>query len=106
MTIVDRAAGAFLINLPLGLENAWETSKATAVDFIDKSMKALGNTPEFLIEARAEKDPNSVEFVDPETNKRILFSENPDKWKDLKDRRLKGEDVPSFMAGYEIYLTF
>ena len=101
MTISERAAGSFLVNLPLGLENAWETSKATAVDLIDKAMKAMGNTPEFLIEAKAEKNPNSIEFVDPETNKRILFSENPDKWKSLKEKRLAGEDILSFMANYE-----
>jgi len=101
MTIGERAAGSFLVNLPLGLENAWESSKATAVDLIDKSMKALGNTPEFLIEAKAERDPNLIEFVDPETNKRILFSEDPSSWKKLKERKLAGEDIPSFMAGYE-----
>ncbi len=35
-TIGDRAAGAFLINMPLGLESAWEGTKAMSVDWLGK----------------------------------------------------------------------
>ncbi|MHC4316866.1 MAG: hypothetical protein ACYSW3_30870, partial [Planctomycetota bacterium] len=93
------AGDVFLINMPLGLESAWEGSKATFVDFINKSMKAMGQTPEFLIEAKAEKDPSAIEFIDPDTDEKILFSKNPEKWKELKDKKLSGEDIASFMTG-------
>ena len=89
----------FLINMPLGLEATWEATKGIIVDGIDELSNKLGQTPDFLIESASEKDPNRVEFVDPQTNERILFSENPNKWKELKDARLSGQSVASFWKG-------
>ena len=89
----------FLINMPLGLEATWEATKGIIVDGIDELSNKLGQTPDFLIESASEKDPNRVEFVDPQTNERILFSENPNKWKELKDARLSGQSVSSFWKG-------
>ena len=89
----------FLINMPLGLEATWEATKGIVVDGLDQLTKQLGQTPDFLIESASAKDPNRVEFVDPQTNERILFSENPEKWKELKDAKLSGEEVASFWKG-------
>lgn len=89
----------FLINMPLGLEATWEATKGIVVDGLDQLTKQLGQTPDFLIESASAKDPNRVEFVDPQTNERILFSENPEKWKELKDAKLSGEEIASFWKG-------
>jgi len=88
ITLADRAAGAFLVNLPLGLENAWETSKAQAIDFISKA--AGEDAADFLVGKRG---LSGIALIDPETGGEITLKENPEKYKELKTLEKSGVKI-------------
>ena len=90
MTIVDRAAGAFLVNLPLGLENAWETSKAATMDWV--SAVAGDDVADWMV---GEGGSKGIVWIDPETNEEVDFNTDPQKWKELNTRNMGLEDIKS-----------
>ena len=90
MTTVDRAAGAFLVNLPLGLENAWETSKAATMDWV--SAVAGDDVADWMV---GEGSSKGIVWIDPETNEEVDFNTDPQKWKELNTRNMGLEDIKS-----------
>jgi hypothetical protein len=56
------------------------------------------NTQFNSITSDAEREFNTLGFIDPETNEKILFSKNPDRWRQLNKLKDSGEDVASFAA--------
>jgi len=56
------------------------------------------NTQFNSITSDAEREFNTLGLIDPETNEKILFSKNPDKWRQLNKLKDSGEDVASFAA--------
>ena len=94
MTIGERAAGAFLINLPLGLENAWETSKAATMDWV--SAVAGDDVADWMV---GEGGSEGIVWIDPETNEEVDFNTDPQKWKELNTRNMGLEDIKSKYKG-------
>jgi hypothetical protein len=95
MSYADILAGGFLVNIPLGLENAWESTKAQTIDVLDK-IAGLSGAPSILTDFLLTGDISEVAFVDPETNETILLSENPDKWNELNKLKNSGVEIKTF----------
>ena len=93
-TLADRAAGAFLVNIPLQIESAYETSKAIAVDFIRDV--AGEDAADFLVGKMPDGDKV---WIDPDTGNEISFNENPEKWKELNTRNMGTEEIEMIYAG-------
>ena len=93
-TLADRAAGAFLVNVPLQLESFWEGSKAAGIDFIKDVAGA--DAADFLV---GKMSDNEKVWVDPDTGDNISFAENPEKWKELNTRNMGTEEIEMIYAG-------
>ena len=93
-TLADRAAGAFLVNVPLQLESAYEGSKAAAVDWIRDVVGP--DAADFLIGKMPDGDKV---WIDPDTGDEISFNENPEKWKELNTRNMGTEEIEMIYAG-------
>ena len=93
-TLADRAAGAFLVNVPLQLESFWEGSKAAGIDFIKDV--AGPDAADFLV---GKMSDNEKVWIDPDTGDEISFAENPEKWKELNTRNMGTEEIEMIYAG-------
>lgn len=95
-TIGDRAAQAFLINMPLGLESAWESTKAFGINWIDKAVSK--EIADFMISG----DMPDMEFVDPLDGERVNFKDNPERYKELNKLQTEvGVEVEMIEKGKE-----
>ena len=84
----DIIFGGLGINLPKGLEMAYEASKSYGINFIDTV--AGEGASDFIV---GSSSSGAISFIDPETNQEINYNKDPEKWLELSrlDRRTDTE---------------
>jgi len=94
MDVTGRFIGA-VENIPIGLETAWESSKLAGINFIKNT--AGQDAADFLTGKMPE---TAIAFIDPNDNSEVLFSENPERWKELSGlQRQIGSNIKSVYSG-------
>jgi hypothetical protein len=94
MDVTGRFIGT-VENIPIGLETAWESSKLAGIDFIKNT--AGQDAADFLTGKMPE---TAIAFIDPNDNSEVLFSENPERWKELSGlQRQIGSNIKSVYSG-------
>ena len=74
-----------LSNLPKGIQSAIYDGAGAGLKFIEQV--AGKDAADFLTGERAKG--GAIAFVDPETNEKVLFKNNPEKWKELSKNEAK-----------------
>jgi len=94
MDITGRFIGT-VENIPIGLETSWESAKLAGIDFIKNT--AGQDAADFLTGKMPE---TAIAFIDPNDNSEVLFSKNPERWKELSRlKRQIGSNVKAVYSG-------
>ena len=95
-TIGDRAVEAFLINMPLGLESAWDSTKTMSMQWL--ANVAGDDATDFLLNESTEP----ILFQDPETGEKISYKDDPKRWKELNSMNMGPTEVKAFQGNREV----
>jgi hypothetical protein len=93
LSVKDITGAAVFVNLPLGLESAWEGIKGTSIDLLRKM--AGEDATDFLLTTNSD----AIAFIDPENGEKVLFSENPTRWKELNRLNMRTDTEIEMVYG-------